>query len=177
MRKSANPARTARDREALLTCVMHIVRVAISRRDEAAWPRSHKCRSAASRICSRRPTRSVGPGTDLQFFGGLLRRSHPVSCFWRPPHTAAGQRSCRSRWHSRCRRRGPVRAKIRTTAARRAASTGVPHHGLGRGSAGPALGGSQKEAAAGLIQERPDSWEEADEPGPASGSALQRSRR
>lgn len=91
---------------------MHIVRVAISRRVEAAWPRSHKCRSAASRICSRRPTRSVGPGTDLQFFRGLLRRSHPVSCFWRPPHTAAGQRSCRSRWHSRCRRRGPVRAKI-----------------------------------------------------------------
>lgn len=45
------------------------------------------------------------------------------------------------------------------------ASTGVPHHGLARGSAGPALAGSQKEAAAGLIQERPDSWEEADQPG------------
>lgn len=58
----------------MLTCLTHIARLAISRRVEPAWSRSHICSSAASRISSRRPTRSVGPGTDLHFFRGLLRR-------------------------------------------------------------------------------------------------------
>lgn len=144
---------------------MHIVRVAISRRVEAAWPRSHICRSAASRICSRRPTRSVGPGTICSSSAGCFEEAIPSHAFAGRPTRPQGSVHVDLDGTVAADDAGQFAQRSERRLPRRAASTGVPHHGLARGSAGPALAGSQKEAAAGPIQERPESCEEADQPG------------